>query len=207
MTSFGDKKRSVKANLVKRAFAEATKNIILEDGVESVSIRKVADLAGYTFATIYNHFRNEDELLRSTRNMMINDIVAYMDIPKKKDPAGIKDVQELFGRYLDYFITYPNVFRFFYFRHLEDADKPEERHIPGGDQVVKTFEFLTATGCYTPEEVETLIHTLIYCAHGLLTLSISDNDELSILDIKPRMEKVIELLLRDLKEKSKEEKP
>ncbi len=191
--------QSVKANLVKRAFAEAAKKIIIEEGIESVSVRKVADRAGYTFATLYNHFKSEDELLWYTRNIMIGDIVAYMNALKGEDAAGIHEVQKIFSRYLDYFLTYPNVFRFFYFHRLKRSEKPEgcETNIPGGDEALRAFEFLTVSGCYTADEVGTMIQTMIFCAHGLLTLSISDNDELSLREVHSRMDEVIRFLLPD----------
>ena len=209
MTSSGAEHRSRKADLVKRTFAEAAKKIIIEEGIESVSVRKVADRAGFTFATLYNHFKSEDELLWYTRNIMIGDIAAYMDTSKGETTADIDEVQKLFGRYLDYFITYPNVFRFFYFHRLKSSDKPEgcDKNIPGGDQAMKTFEFLSASGIYTADEVVTMIQAMIFCAHGLLTLSISDNDELSLREVHSRMDEVIQFLLRDLPEKTKEEKP
>jgi len=44
-------------------FVEATNKIIEEEGIEEVTIRKVADLAGYNSATLYNYFDNLDHLL------------------------------------------------------------------------------------------------------------------------------------------------
>lgn len=38
-------------------FVDATAEIIEEEGVENVTIRKVADRAGYNSATIYNYFQ------------------------------------------------------------------------------------------------------------------------------------------------------
>ena len=208
MTPSGEERRSMKAGLVKRAFAEAAKKIIIEEGIESVSVRRVADQAGYTFATLYNHFKSEDALLWYTRNIMIGDIAAYMGAPKEEEVTGVKEVQKLFSRYLDYFIAYPNVFRFFYFHRLKRSEKPEncDTNIPGGDQAAKAFEFLAASGGYTPDEVGTMIQTMIFCAHGLLTLSISDNDNLGLREVHSRMDEVIRFLLRDLSEKKNGEK-
>lgn len=43
-------------------FIEAAAQIIEEEGLEAVTIRKVADLAGYNSATLYNYFENLDHL-------------------------------------------------------------------------------------------------------------------------------------------------
>lgn len=44
-------------------FIEAAKKIIEEEGLEAVTIRKVADLAGYNSATLYNYFENLNHLI------------------------------------------------------------------------------------------------------------------------------------------------
>jgi AcrR family transcriptional regulator len=44
-------------------FLEATNKIIEEEGLQAVTIRKVASLAGYNSATLYNYFENLNHLL------------------------------------------------------------------------------------------------------------------------------------------------
>ena len=44
-------------------FIIAAQQIIQEEGIKAVTIRKVAALAGYNSATIYNYFENLENLL------------------------------------------------------------------------------------------------------------------------------------------------
>lgn len=44
-------------------FIEATAQIIEEEGIDNVTIRKVADIAGYNSATIYNYFEELSHLI------------------------------------------------------------------------------------------------------------------------------------------------
>jgi len=44
-------------------FIEAAKKIIEEEGLQAVTIRKVADMAGYNSATLYNYFENLNHLM------------------------------------------------------------------------------------------------------------------------------------------------
>jgi AcrR family transcriptional regulator len=44
-------------------FIDATAQIIEEEGIENITIRKVADLAGYNSATIYNYFGELSHLI------------------------------------------------------------------------------------------------------------------------------------------------
>ncbi len=44
-------------------FIDAAAKIIEEEGIQSITIRKVADIAGYNSATLYNYFKNLDHLI------------------------------------------------------------------------------------------------------------------------------------------------
>ena len=43
-------------------FIEATQELILKEGLENLSIKKIAEKAGYNSATIYNYFENLEVL-------------------------------------------------------------------------------------------------------------------------------------------------
>lgn len=56
-------KREIKKNRIKKYFIDACHQIITAEGSDAVTIRKVADLAGYNSATLYNYFENLDHLM------------------------------------------------------------------------------------------------------------------------------------------------
>jgi AcrR family transcriptional regulator len=56
--------RSIKQKeAVRIAILEAAKNIILKEGWQAVSIRKIADAIGYSLPVVYNHFDSKDAIL------------------------------------------------------------------------------------------------------------------------------------------------
>jgi AcrR family transcriptional regulator len=66
-----------------RYFIDATVEIIDQEGIENVTIRKVADKAGFTSSTVYNYFQELSHLIffaamRFTRDY-IKDLPKYMD--------------------------------------------------------------------------------------------------------------------------------
>ncbi len=189
-----------KSQRVKNHFAETAKTMIIKEGVESVSVRKVANQAGYSYATIYNHFKNLDQLLWHTRNLMILDIFTYM---KEKNASLVEDItgiEQVFRSYLDYFMQNPNVYRFFYFHHLSKADKPAQTdQIPSNHQYLETFEFLTQSGKYSTDEVLLIVKTLIYASQGLLTMLLSDNDDLKPETAYQEIDTIIDFMLKEIK--------
>ena len=48
-------KLDIKKRRVMMYFIEATQDLILNEGIENLSIKKIADKAGYNTATIYNY--------------------------------------------------------------------------------------------------------------------------------------------------------
>ena len=52
------------ASLAKRKYIEATYNVLLREGLEGVSIRRIAREAGCTGAALYKHFSDLDALIR-----------------------------------------------------------------------------------------------------------------------------------------------
>src|SRR6056297_1738030 len=53
----------IKKKRTLKYFIEATKEVILDKGIENVTIRNVANRAGYNSATIYNYFDNYKQLI------------------------------------------------------------------------------------------------------------------------------------------------
>lgn len=58
-----EQREQIKQQRIMKYFIEATKEIINKDGIKGVTIRKVATLAGYTSATLYNYFDNLTHLI------------------------------------------------------------------------------------------------------------------------------------------------
>ncbi|MFJ7934614.1 TetR/AcrR family transcriptional regulator [Sporosarcina sp. NPDC096371] len=69
-------------------FVDATAEIIDEEGIESVTIRKIADKAGYNSATIYNYFSEISHLIFFASMKFLKpytvDVTTYME--KGNDP-------------------------------------------------------------------------------------------------------------------------
>lgn len=56
--------RSIKQKAtVREAILEAAKTIVLKEGWQAVSIRKIADAIGYSLPVVYNHFESKDAIL------------------------------------------------------------------------------------------------------------------------------------------------
>ncbi len=170
-----DDKQSVKVQRVKSYFIEAAKQIILSEGVENVSIRKVADRAGYTFTTIYNYFKDLNELLQETKSMMISDVMAHMQKDAPEEINEVNDVKKINRKYISYYFDRPNVFSFFYSYRLHPSQDTQTQALDFSDSYIKTYRSFAARGVIAEKEIPIIAKTIIYTLHGLLALYFSDN--------------------------------
>ncbi|MGF7186325.1 AcrR family transcriptional regulator [Desulfitispora alkaliphila] len=58
-----DNRKEIQRERMYRYFIDATAEVIENEGIEKVSIRKIADKAGYTSSTVYNYFQEFSHLL------------------------------------------------------------------------------------------------------------------------------------------------
>lgn len=71
-------KKDVKKKRVIKLFIEAASEIISREGIERVTIRKVAEGTGYNSATIYSYFENLRQLVFLAAASSLHDYVAAM---------------------------------------------------------------------------------------------------------------------------------
>ncbi len=190
--------KTIKSERVKKIFAGTARNMIIEGGIESVTVRDVADQAGYAYPTLYNYFKSLDELLWYTRNMMILEVGEYIRDNIKTPPVNARGISELFRTYIDYYLKYPNVFRFFYFYHLE---KGEDSSLKNGfdfdfeKQIAQIAEYFIKEKGFRHGKIITVLKTVLYSVHGMLMLHLSDNYNLAKDEIYRSLNEISELLL------------
>jgi AcrR family transcriptional regulator len=193
-------KQNIKRNRIRKYFLEATKNIILQEGAENVSVRKVADLAGYSYATIYNYFTDLNELLWAVKGVMIWEIVEYMKKEIHEPTCDVKGISDLFRAYIKFYLQNPNVFRFFYFHHIDKPDiliaESESEAEPDFNQMWnKTLSGVVMDGKLEQKDIEIISKIFIYSIHGMLTLHFSGNGYLTEEQLFNDMDRIVERLL------------
>ncbi len=163
-------KKNLKQQRVSAYFIQAAKEIILAEGVESVSVRKVADRAGYAFSTIYKHYRDLDALLQDVKAAMIRDIFITMqgDMPEKI--LNLDDIKKMNRVYAAYYLDRPHVFRFFYSYRLHPTTASAV-DLPDFSAVWQTtFQGFVRSGTIRAEDIPLISKTIIYTLQGLLAL-------------------------------------
>lgn len=187
-----------------RVLLEAAKSIVLSDGHEAVTVRRVADLTGYSYPIMYHYFKDLNALLWTLRLEMIGDMV--MDLKKAMPPptgahkaALISQIKEIFHLYAQYFFKHPTVFRFFYFHNFSKPEDDQEYTLLEASFTegwFETFGGLVKLGVLSAEAVEIVAKTIIYSLEGMIMLSLSKNGSLTENDVYEELNQLISYLLK-----------
>lgn len=193
-----DHKQKIKRQRIKIYFGESAKEIIAKEGIESVSVRKVADAAGYSYATLYNYFEDINELLWDVKQGMIDDIIETMKKKMSNISLDINGVKILFRIYITYYFENPNIFKFFYFHKLiKPRKKLNDTAVePDFNEMMRaTFKSFVLEGRLSAMDLEVVGKTCIYAVHGMLTLFFTGNGDLTEESIFEELNKIIDYLL------------
>lgn len=102
-------------------FIDAAKEIIKEEGVKGLSARKVGEKAGYSYATIYNYFKDINTLLTYCMLDYLEDCYCYITNNVDKDQDPKQQMIDYALAYFKYFADNPDVFQLVFLEDLGQA--------------------------------------------------------------------------------------
>lgn len=199
MREAANDKKDYRRLRTKKYFLDAAKEIIMNEGSENVTVRKVSDLAGYSYATLYHYFSDLNELMWEVKKDMVNELVDSLGkkIPGTKD--GIESLREGLRIYMAYYFENPNVFRFFYFYPMSKPNKLNEEagYEPDfGAMWNEAFKGMVLEGSMRAEDIEAVAKTIIYSIHGMIMLSLSNNGDLTQENVYKDLDKILDYMFK-----------
>lgn len=103
---------------MKGYFLQATKDLLKAEGLKSVSVRTIAERAGYSYATMYSYFRDINDLVfLCVRDFYEECRLHVLERPKKKE-KGLDSLRSAIRAYVDFFIQYPGIFDLFFIEDI-----------------------------------------------------------------------------------------
>lgn len=99
-------------------FIEATQKLIQSEGVDGLSIRKIATEAGYNSATIYNYFRDLEHLTLFGSVCYLRDYVVTLANSLKPEMNSLERFRTIYRCFNEVAFRYPDIFHNMFFgRH------------------------------------------------------------------------------------------
>ena len=123
---------------------DAARELFVTEGVEAVSMRKVADKIGYSATTLYNYFEDKEALLYALCDADFGTLQElFKKIGKIVDP--IERLRKLGQTYIKFALDYPSHYRFMFMTPRVHHDHDDCREIEPGNADQDSYSFVRAT--------------------------------------------------------------
>ncbi|HOU74538.1 MAG TPA: TetR/AcrR family transcriptional regulator [Tenuifilum sp.] len=107
-------------------FIEAAKEILKGEGIDSMSVRNIADQAGYSYATLYNYFKDVTDVINECINDFAEECQEYVDEKTRNLPDGPEKLKAIIKSYVGYFLEYPSIFDVFFLEKINKIEKKRD---------------------------------------------------------------------------------
>ena len=175
-------------------FIEAAKKIIKEEGTEKLTVKKVADLAGFAPGTLYNYFSD----LNALYAYCVADFWSECKTNVEKAVKNIQDPKEKIvvssNSYVNYFIDNPNVFKLIFLEDFKNVPEDIKEKVYNPEVVKLLGEYLKQL-TNEKKDVEKLGNIVANYIHGILLFFIMDRAEESREEINNLLKENIKYIL------------
>jgi AcrR family transcriptional regulator len=117
--------KEIQEQRMKGYFMQATKEMLKGEGLRSVNVRSIAQQAGYSYATLYNYFKDVKELVFLCVTDFQEECATEIAQKVKKISPGTERIKAITKAYVDYFVQYPSVFNLFFIEKLGDIGQKQ----------------------------------------------------------------------------------
>lgn len=114
------KNKEIQEKRMREYFIQATKDILKGEGLKSISVRNIADQAGYSYATLYNYFKDVNDLVFLCVNDFQEECKEFVANQTGSMSEGTEKLRATIIAYINYFIEYPGIFDLFYLAKVGD---------------------------------------------------------------------------------------
>jgi AcrR family transcriptional regulator len=194
-------KRAIQRERTRRYFIDAAKEIVKSQGLEQVSARNVADLAGYSYATIYNYFNDINDLLWHVTVDLLREMGQALNQIQLQGDDPVEWLKQGYRAYIRYYLEYPAVFRFLFHSQIGQPT-PEvmailQSNLVGTPQE-QVLQECVSRGLMVVEDIPVVASMLVNLVHGLLALHFAAVQQITREQLFVGMEMYVDFLLRKL---------
>ncbi|MCF8242604.1 MAG: TetR/AcrR family transcriptional regulator [Melioribacteraceae bacterium] len=162
---------------MKEYFIDAAREILKGEGLKSISVRNIAERAGYSYATLYNYFNDVKDLIFECVKDFQKECDQFVEAGSKNSRRGLPRIKSITKAYINYFVQYPGIFELFFIESTNDFvnKKTDLQVITGSLNRLCEPELIycVENEVLTKHSADKMINQLLYSVVGLLTLYIN----------------------------------
>jgi AcrR family transcriptional regulator len=160
---------------------DAARELFVAEGVESVTMRRIADKIEYSPTAIYFHFRDKETLLRE---LCAHDflVLAQQLLEIQKLPDPVEKLRQIGLAYIAFGINYPSHYRLMFMTPHGPIDPNDDMGLDKGNPEEDAYALLreiitegVAQGRFREpyDDVELTAQTMWAAVHGVVSLQIA----------------------------------
>jgi AcrR family transcriptional regulator len=165
-------KKEIQEQRIKKYFIEAAKELLKGEGLSAVNVRSVSEKAGYSYATLYNYFKDLNDLIFEC----VRDFQAECELAVKskikKNEQGKDKIKATVMAYVQYFTEYSGVFELFFLERMGNIGNKQSI-----SELIYTFldrlcephwEYCITQSICNRKSTEEKMRQLRFCVMGML---------------------------------------
>ncbi|MGE5380626.1 MAG: TetR/AcrR family transcriptional regulator [Methylocystaceae bacterium] len=165
---------------LKEALIEAGIELINQEGLDKLSLRKVASICGVSQAAPYSHFQSKDDLLQAMRDYVLAQFMEALEKPiSLYGPDEERALIEMGKSYVMFFINNPQYFKFIFSEQCMQVylsiEMDETDNFPPFKLMKDIAVPILAAKGIAKEKVEDAVISLWATVHGLASIATMKN--------------------------------
>jgi AcrR family transcriptional regulator len=100
-------RRARQKTLLKQEILDAARELLVREGYDGVSMRKVAEKIDYSPTAIYLHFKDRDDLIYSVCEEVLAGLVRELQAVAKQNPDPLAALKKGLRRYIEFGLSHP----------------------------------------------------------------------------------------------------
>lgn len=157
---------------LRELIVSAATKLIEEGGLEALSAREVARGIGYSPGTLYNAFKDRDDIILTIESRLLNDLGEHLDAVKDTGDAR-SNVTALAEAYLDFTQRNANLWNLLFEHRLSEGRSAPDWFQEKIDGLMRRIEIAIGplSGSDDPESAALSARVLWAGVHGITSLS------------------------------------
>jgi AcrR family transcriptional regulator len=158
---------------------DAARRIVMREGIDALSMRKIADAIGYSPASLYLHFEGRDAIARALGHEGFTQLLTHLEPCAGIDPPRAR-LHALAQAYVAFGCAHPQTYRLMFLpaRSQEKVEKADAAHeAPPDDEaaaliapITSLFADAFASVCAEPALLARALWALL---HGVVAFSLA----------------------------------
>ncbi|MBM7115507.1 TetR/AcrR family transcriptional regulator [Archangium primigenium] len=162
---------------VRAAILRMARDMVVREGFEALTMRKLAEAIEYSPAAIYLHFENRDAIARALCLQGFEELLARLE-PATREPVASRRLRALADAYVGFGLEQPETYRLLFMTDPKYTTEIFRSDADAGGQsfqvVVRLAEDLQAQGAVSTALAPTALAEVLWAGlHGVVSLKLT----------------------------------